>query len=156
MPPKYQAIASELKAQIQAGKYQDTNMLPTEFSLIDEFQVSRQTIRQALAILEQDGYIEKRRGSGSHLLPTAPNQIESSPPIAPSLSSLPISAIIFSLPSCGKLRTFFRRTTVCLCSLQRRTRFPLSERSFKTFWRRRSMALSLKAPKLHSPIQIWT
>ena len=80
MQPKYQSIASELKAQIQAGKYQDTNMLPTEFALIDEFQVSRQTIRQALAILEQDGYIEKRRGSGSHLLHTAPNQIESSPP----------------------------------------------------------------------------
>ena len=67
MQPKYQAIASELKIPIQAGKYKNVNMLPTEYFLMDEYQVSRQTIRQALAILEKEGYIEKRRGSGSHI-----------------------------------------------------------------------------------------
>ena len=67
MQPKYQAIASELKIHIQAGKYKNVNMLPTEYFLMDEYQVSRQTIRQALAILEKEGYIEKRRGSGSHI-----------------------------------------------------------------------------------------
>ena len=70
MQPKYQTIASELKTQIQTGKYKNANMLPTEYALMSEYQVSRQTIRQALAMLEQDGYIEKRRGSGSHILHT--------------------------------------------------------------------------------------
>ncbi|MDD6189320.1 MAG: GntR family transcriptional regulator [Clostridiales bacterium] len=67
MQPKYQIIASELKANIQAGKYKNVNMLPTEHSLMDEYQVSRQTIRQALAVLEKEGHIEKRRGSGSYI-----------------------------------------------------------------------------------------
>ena len=70
LQPKYQAIASALRAQIESGKFDETNMLPTEFALIDEYQVSRQTIRQALSLLEQEGYIEKRRGSGSHILHT--------------------------------------------------------------------------------------
>lgn len=70
MQPKYQTIASGLKAHIQNGKYKNVNMLPTEYALMSEYKVSRQTIRQALAILEQDGYIEKRRGSGSHILRT--------------------------------------------------------------------------------------
>ena len=68
MQPKYQTIASELKAKIQTGKYKHADMLPTEYALVSEYGVSRQTIRQALSILEQDGYIEKRRGSGSHIL----------------------------------------------------------------------------------------
>ena len=58
LQPKYQAIASALRAQIESGKFDETNMLPTEFALIDEYQVSRQTIRQALSLLEQEGYIE--------------------------------------------------------------------------------------------------
>lgn len=68
MQPKYQIIASELKGYIQTGKYKNATMLPTEYVLMSEYQVSRQTIRQALAVLEKEGYIEKRRGSGSHIL----------------------------------------------------------------------------------------
>ncbi len=68
MPSKYQAIADELKIHIQAGKYASALMLPTEFALAEEYQVSRQTIRQALALLEREGLISKRRGSGSFIL----------------------------------------------------------------------------------------
>lgn len=67
MQPKYQVIASELRSQIRAGRFKDENILPTEFELMDIYQVSRQTIRQALAIIEKEGLIEKRRGSGSHI-----------------------------------------------------------------------------------------
>lgn len=78
MQPKYQVIASELKSQIRAGRFKDVNMLPTEFELMDIYSVSRQTIRQALAILEKEGLIEKRRGSGSHIrrapAPETPSQ----------------------------------------------------------------------------------
>lgn len=68
MIPKYQSLANDLRFQIEAGKYALSDLLPTEFTIGQEYQVSRQTVRQALAILVQEGLIEKRQGSGSHIL----------------------------------------------------------------------------------------
>lgn len=68
MLPKYRMIADELRIHIEAGKYASGDTLPTEFSLAQEYQVSRQTVRQALALLTRDGLIEKRQGSGSRVL----------------------------------------------------------------------------------------
>ncbi|MCI8400151.1 MAG: substrate-binding domain-containing protein [Oscillibacter sp.] len=67
MPPKYQKIAEELRIHIQAGKFSDAHTLPTEFAIAQEYQVSRQTVRQALSLLARDGLIEKRQGSGSYI-----------------------------------------------------------------------------------------
>ena len=67
MTPKYQAIADELRVHIQAGKYVNAQTLPTEFAIAEEYQVSRQTVRQALSVLAKEGLIEKRQGSGSHI-----------------------------------------------------------------------------------------
>ena len=68
MPPKYQAIADELRIHIEAGKYAGSDSLPTEFAIAEEYRVSRQTVRQALALLVSDGLIEKRQGSGSKIV----------------------------------------------------------------------------------------
>lgn len=65
MNPKYQMVAETLRSDIQAGKYQKT--LPTEQALCAQFQVSRQTVRQALSLLEAERLIERRQGSGSHI-----------------------------------------------------------------------------------------
>ena len=65
MNPKYQSVADALKAGIQSGRYQ--KVLPTEQALCAQFQVSRQTVRQALSLLESAGLIERRQGSGSHI-----------------------------------------------------------------------------------------
>ncbi|MCI8843451.1 MAG: substrate-binding domain-containing protein [Oscillospiraceae bacterium] len=64
---KYQQIAAELRARIEAGTYDGA--LPTEFAISEAFQASRQTVRRALALLVDDGLIERRQGSGSRLLP---------------------------------------------------------------------------------------
>ena len=72
MPPKYQRIADELRIHIEAGKYVNSATLPTEFAIAQEYQVSRQTVRQALSVLAKDGLIEKRQGSGSHILRHTP------------------------------------------------------------------------------------
>lgn len=72
MPTKYQVVADALRAHIQAGKYANATILPPEFDIAREYQVSRQTVRQALALLVRDGLIETRRGSGSHILRAAP------------------------------------------------------------------------------------
>ena len=67
MPPKYQRIAEELRIHIQDGKYRNAKTLPTEFAIAEEYRVSRQTVRQALALLAESGLIEKRQGSGSYI-----------------------------------------------------------------------------------------
>ena len=63
MNPKYQVLAEALRTGILSGKYQ--KMLPTEQALCGQFQVSRQTVRQALSLLEAERLIERRQGSGS-------------------------------------------------------------------------------------------
>lgn len=65
MNPKYQVVADALRTGILEGRYQKS--LPTEQALCGEFQVSRQTVRQALSILEQEKLIDRRQGSGSHI-----------------------------------------------------------------------------------------
>ena len=65
MNPKYQMVAEVLRDGILDGTYQKT--LPTEQALCAQFQVSRQTVRQALSLLEAERLIDRRQGSGSHI-----------------------------------------------------------------------------------------
>ncbi len=67
MAPKYQMVADSLRADILDGVYQKRMLLPTEQLLCQQFQVSRQTVRQALSLLASEGLIERRQGSGSHI-----------------------------------------------------------------------------------------
>lgn len=70
--PKYQRIASELREEIKTGLLPPGQMLPTEEQLTLRFSASRQTVRQALSILVDEGLISKQRGSGSRVCaPTA-------------------------------------------------------------------------------------
>ena len=65
MNPKYQIVADALREGIREGRYKKT--LPTEQALCEQFRVSRQTVRQALSLLETDKLIDRRQGSGSHI-----------------------------------------------------------------------------------------
>ena len=67
MAPKYQMVADTLRSDILDGVYQKRMLLPTEQLLCQQFQVSRQTVRQALSLLASEGLIERRQGSGSHI-----------------------------------------------------------------------------------------
>lgn len=63
MRPKYQRIAQELELTL-AGQ-PNCVKLPTEAELCAQFQCSRQTVRAALALLEDRGLIKRRQGSGA-------------------------------------------------------------------------------------------
>jgi len=65
--PKYQHIATALQDEIKSGQLAEGMMLPTEEELTQRFSVSRQTVRQALAMLVDAGLIVKQRGSGSRV-----------------------------------------------------------------------------------------
>lgn len=67
MDPKYQSVADALRRDIAAGVFQDGDTLLTEEQLKDKFGVSRQTVRQAISLLESDGLVLRRRGSGTYV-----------------------------------------------------------------------------------------
>jgi GntR family transcriptional regulator len=70
--PQYQFIAEMLLSQIADGTYVLGGRLPTEAKLAAEHGLARETVRRALARLEQLGMIERRPGSGTRVVATAP------------------------------------------------------------------------------------
>ena len=65
--PKYLQVADTLRREIAEGIFQDGQTLMTEEELRMRFDVSRQTIRQAISLLEDDGLVDRRRGSGTYV-----------------------------------------------------------------------------------------
>jgi GntR family transcriptional regulator len=63
--PRYSLIAETLSRRIAQGTYPHGELLPTEKELMDEFGVSRHTIRAAMRELEHAGLISRRRGHGT-------------------------------------------------------------------------------------------
>ena len=66
---KYEAVAQAIKTDIENGVYTEGQAIPTEELLTAQYDVSRQTIRKALALLVEDDLIIKRQGSGSVVRP---------------------------------------------------------------------------------------
>lgn len=62
--PVYHQIADELRARIRGGTYPPGGKLPSEAELVEEFGVTRVTVRRGLAVLQQEGLVEARRGMG--------------------------------------------------------------------------------------------
>ena len=67
MQARYSQIAEELRRLCAQLKKQGESRLPGEQALCLRFSCSRKTVRAALALLEQEGLIIKKRGSGSYL-----------------------------------------------------------------------------------------
>ena len=68
MEIKYLGIYNDIKSSIEDGKIKAGEKLPSENELMEKYQVSRDTIRKALDLLEEDGYIHKIKGKGSYIL----------------------------------------------------------------------------------------
>lgn len=56
-----------LKKAIADGQYQPDERLPPERELADHFGAARNTVRQALNLLEKDGLVIRRAGSGTYI-----------------------------------------------------------------------------------------
>ncbi|WP_328547925.1 GntR family transcriptional regulator [Streptomyces platensis] len=63
----YQQVAAEIRSGITAGEYKPGAPLPSESQLIDRYQVSRPTVRKAIAALRAEGLIEVIHGKGSYV-----------------------------------------------------------------------------------------
>jgi GntR family transcriptional regulator len=66
---RYTALARDLQAAIAAGRLPSGSLLPGEHELAETHGVSRGTVRAALDLLERDGAVERRRGTGTRVLP---------------------------------------------------------------------------------------
>ena len=64
---KYQQIYQILKEQILEEKYLVGDFLPSENDLKEHYQVSRDTIRKSLKLLQEEGFIETVQGMGSQI-----------------------------------------------------------------------------------------
>src|ERR1700738_1459033 len=69
---RYRDIAAELQTQIRLGTYPVGELLPTETELMARCSASRQTVREALRIIIEQGLIVRRAGLGSVVIATEP------------------------------------------------------------------------------------
>jgi DNA-binding FadR family transcriptional regulator len=63
----YEKIVDEIKDLISQGRLNWGDQLPTERELSDTFKVSRTCVREALRILESQGFLESRPGDGTYV-----------------------------------------------------------------------------------------
>jgi GntR family transcriptional regulator len=67
--PAYQRIQSAIRKRIESGELQPGNPVPSERDLARTHRVSLMTARHALAFLEREGLVERRRGIGTFVAP---------------------------------------------------------------------------------------
>lgn len=61
---RYQAIADDLRRELDAGGLVSGRLLPSEAELSTRYGASRVTVRRALDLLREEGRIESRQGLG--------------------------------------------------------------------------------------------
>ena len=61
---KYDIIYKELKKKIETEEYSFKEFLPSENTLVTEYNCSRNTIRRAMADLIKEGYVQAIQGKG--------------------------------------------------------------------------------------------
>jgi len=72
--PLYQQIYQLLRTKILSGQWHPGDMMPSEVDLMDQYQVSRATVRQALDELASDGLIYRKQGKGTFVSPPTVEQ----------------------------------------------------------------------------------
>lgn len=68
----YIEVANDIKKDIFTDKYQVGEYIPTETELEEKYNVSKITIRRAVEILVQEGYLIKRSGKGTTVISNRP------------------------------------------------------------------------------------
>ncbi|NBE51314.1 UTRA domain-containing protein [Streptomyces sp. YC537] len=67
MASRRHAIADDLRNQITTGRIQPGERLPSESELASRYRVSTPTLRNALAVLQAEGLVEKIHGKGNYV-----------------------------------------------------------------------------------------
>lgn len=63
--PRHVQVASVLRERIVSGKLTSRMPIPSESQLQGEFGIARDTVRKAVRILRDEGYVQTVKGMGS-------------------------------------------------------------------------------------------
>jgi GntR family transcriptional regulator of arabinose operon len=63
--PKYLQLKEELLSWIAGGRFRPGDKLPSENELAEQFSLSRQTVRQSIGELVQEGWLSREQGKGT-------------------------------------------------------------------------------------------
>src|SRR5271166_1271266 len=74
MPKMAELIGDSLRRQIVRGELKEGDALPSEAALMEQFGVSRPTLREAFRVLESEGLITIRRGAHGGARVKSPDQ----------------------------------------------------------------------------------
>ena len=88
--PKYRVIANQLRSKIERGDHKPGEMFASEAQLVEQFGVSRATIRSALDALVKEKLLEKRQGQGSFVTERAEERYQ--------------TTLVFSYPNVSSLQ----------------------------------------------------
>lgn len=64
---KYKEICLWIKNRLENGELNPGDKIESEYQLCSLFHVSRQTVRHAIAVLEEEGIVQRYRGSGTYI-----------------------------------------------------------------------------------------
>jgi GntR family transcriptional regulator of arabinose operon len=67
--PKYRQLKQEILTWLESGKLKPDEQMPSEHEIASRFAMSRQTVRQALGELEQEGWLYRLQGKGTFVSP---------------------------------------------------------------------------------------
>src|SRR2546422_830626 len=73
--PKYLPVYGKLRSRLEGDEFAVGALLPTEDELCSQYEVSRYTLREALRVLEQQGFIQRRRRAGTRVLAHSSNSV---------------------------------------------------------------------------------
>ncbi len=65
---KYELIMEAIIQKIETGKWKEGHKIPSETELMEEYDTSRGTVRKAVDLLQERGYVQKIHGKGVFVL----------------------------------------------------------------------------------------
>src|SRR5699024_10083501 len=63
--PKYYQVYRKLLHQIESGEFEEKDRFYSDSAMVEKFGVSRGTIREAVKLLIQQGYLVREQGRGT-------------------------------------------------------------------------------------------
>lgn len=67
MQKKYEEVVAWIRGELREGRLKQGDKLPSEHALQKQFHVSRQTVRKAISVLEEEQITRSVRGSGTYI-----------------------------------------------------------------------------------------
>lgn len=90
----YKQIQEDIMRKIKSGQLRPTDRIPSEQELMEEYKVSKITVKNALTLLADEGLIIRVQGKGTFVSANVDVDKPTAPPSSRSLSSLPLVGYI--------------------------------------------------------------